>query len=126
MANIHALIIDDNPDNSDILARMLKKEGASYLIMSDARRLTAEHVADVDVVFLDLEMPGLDGYQTFAKLRTQLQVNAPIVAYTVHHNEKTTVRDMGFDGMLSKPLDPTCFSDQLQRILQGVGLWDDC
>jgi two-component system, cell cycle response regulator DivK len=77
----------------------------------------------VDVVFLDLEMPGVDGYAVKNYLRTKLGTT-PIIACTVHLNEIDMVRQSGFDGFLGKPLDSHRFSDQLGRILTGMPVWE--
>ncbi|HEX2618780.1 MAG TPA: response regulator, partial [Phototrophicaceae bacterium] len=77
----------------------------------------------VDVVFLDLEMPGLDGYQVKEMLRSSLG-DTPIVAYTVHVSEINEVRNLGFNGFLGKPLDNARFPGQLARILRGEAVWE--
>ncbi len=76
----------------------------------------------VSVVFLDLEMPGVDGYSVKDYLREQLP-GVPIIAYTVHVSEINVVQQLGFDGFLGKPLDSSRFPDQLARILRGESVW---
>lgn len=122
----HALIIDDDPSNIEVLAELLSIEGVAYTGILDPRVLDTDipQLGQVDVVFLDLEMPKIDGYQVFEYLRTLAEMrNVPIVAYTVHVNEINTVRQMGFNGFLAKPLDDDQFPDQLARILRGESVW---
>jgi CheY-like chemotaxis protein len=78
---------------------------------------------NVDVVFLDLEMPGMDGYETHAWLRDRLK-GVPIIAYTVHVSEMNVVKQRGFDGFLGKPLDNERFPGQLSRILAHEPVWE--
>lgn len=121
----HALVVDDNNQNLRVLAQMLSKQGVSCTEVSDPRKLTdiLPGLGSVDVVFLDLEMPGLDGYKAKDLVRTYLD-QTPIIAYTVHISEINVVKQLGFDGFLGKPLDDARFPDQLARILNGEAVWE--
>lgn len=126
MSGIHALIIEDHSDSIDVLGQLLATQGASYTGISDPTSLNPDDLEAVNVVFLDLDMPGMNGYEVYDLLRGQYGLTVPIVAYTVNTNEKATTRSMGFNGMFAKPLDATCFPDQLKRLLAGEAIWDDC
>lgn len=121
----HALVIDDNSQNRKVLTQLLAKQGVSSTEVPDPRKLstTLPALEPVDVVFLDLEMPGLDGYDVKNLLRSYLS-NVPIIAYTVHVSEINVVRQQGFDGFLGKPLDNSRFPEQLARILNHQPVWD--
>ena len=121
----HALVIDDNAQNVKVLVQLLSKQGVSCTEVSDPRKLAnmLSSLGNVDVVFLDLEMPGLDGYKVKDLLRQHLG-GTPIIAYTVHVSEINVVQQMGFDGFLGKPLDNAKFPDQLARILNGEAVWE--
>jgi two-component system, cell cycle response regulator DivK len=126
MSQPHALIIDDNAQNLKVLAQLLSKQGASCTEILDPRTLLNTLpilVGHIDVVFLDLEMPGLDGYNVKELLRTYLG-DTPIIAYTVHVSEIHVVKQLGFDGFLGKPLDTSRFPNQLARILSGESVWE--
>lgn len=120
-----ALLIDDNKVNLKVLRQMLQKQGIACIEVSDPGTLEAllPDLAQVDLVFLDLEMPTLDGYSVKDILREALG-STPIIAYTVHTSEMPIVREAGFDGLLSKPLDSARFPDQINRILNGIPVWD--
>ncbi|MBX3063902.1 MAG: response regulator [Anaerolineae bacterium] len=125
MSAKHALVIDDNSTNVRILVQMLAKQGISSTEIS--KSVTLESVLptldQVDIVFLDLEMPGLDGFAAKELIRSHLG-DIPIVAYTVHISEMNSVQQRGFDGFLPKPLDNTRFPDQVARLLRGEGVWE--
>jgi CheY-like chemotaxis protein len=125
MAQSHALVIDDNQQNRRVLAQLLSKQGVRCTEVSDPRKLASllPTLDSVDVVFLDLEMPGLDGYKAKDLLRSNLAAT-PIIAYTVHVSEINVVKQLGFDGFLGKPLDNARFPDQLARILRGEPVWE--
>ncbi len=127
MPAIHALLIDDNEENLSVLASLLRRQQATTTVIASPQRLT-DHlrtIAPVDVVFLDLEMPGLDGYDVLALLKADPRFQAvPIVACTVHLNEVTTAHSHGFHSFIGKPLDATRFPDQLSRILCNEAVWE--
>ena len=120
-----ALVIDDNAQNRKVLVQLLAKQGVDSTEVPDSRKLGTNlpTMGPIDVVFLDLEMPGLDGYDVKNLLREQLGAT-PIIAYTVHVSEMNVVRQSGFDGFIGKPVDNARFPDQLARILNGQQVWD--
>lgn len=127
MSEIYALLIDDNQDNLNVLAQLLSKEGVQSIKIEHPNKLPSllESLGQIDVVFLDLEMQGKDGFQIRDALRSNPHFNGvPIVAYTVHVSEIDTVYQHGFDGFLGKPLDATRFPEQLGRILNGESVWE--
>jgi two-component system cell cycle response regulator DivK len=126
MSTIHALIVDDDAYNLEILASLLDEVEVRCIGVQDPRNLSEilDDAGRIDVVFLDLELPGSDGYELLGILKNDFGLEAPIVAYTVHLSEAVQARRMGFDGFLGKPLDGTRFPDQLRRILNGETVWD--
>jgi two-component system, cell cycle response regulator DivK len=121
----HILIIDDNADNLGILAEMLTMEGIDYTAVQNPGKLEGKlGTTKFNAVFLDLEMPNINGYELFEKLKADARFkNVPIVAYTVHVSEINVVRDMGFHSFIGKPLDVDAFPDQIARILRGERVW---
>jgi CheY-like chemotaxis protein len=125
MSQIHALVIDDNHSNLRVLSQLLGRQQAKCTEINNPAGLEAllPTLEPIDVVFLDLEMPGMDGYRVKDMLRAALG-KTPIVAYTVHVSEMNVVRQLGFDGFIGKPVDNARFPDQLARILRGEKVWD--
>lgn len=126
MSPTHALLIDDNRQNLMVLRQLLNKQGVTSTGVLNANELDrAMTTLDaVDVIFVDLEMPDMDGYGVKDVLRASHLAEAPIIAYTVHVSEISVTRQRGFDGFLGKPLDSMRFPDQLARILRGEAVWD--
>ncbi len=126
MSTRHALIIDDNLNNLEVLEELLTEQNFSYTAIQDPTRVSDElqSLAQVDVVFCDLEMPKLDGFQILSILREQLGQSVPIITYTVHLSEIDKSRRMGFDGFLGKPLDAERFPVLISRILAGEAVWE--
>ena len=122
-----AFIIDDNRFNTDILASLLQDEGFDSVIAQQPGQIanSLDKLDDVRVVFLDLEMPDLDGFEVLEQLRANATFqNVPIVAHTVHISEIKVAHDAGFDGFIGKPLNADKFPRQLARILDGKGVWE--
>jgi two-component system cell cycle response regulator DivK len=126
MANLHALIIDDDAYSMYVMERLLDQENISYTGVADPTQLedVLRSLEKVDIVFLDLEMPKMDGYEVLALLKQHLQPDVPIVACTVHTAEIGNTRRQGFSSFVAKPLDLDRFSDQLHRILNGQPVWE--
>jgi len=126
MANLHALIIDDDAYSIYVMERLLDQEDISYTAVADPSLLEGmlQSLEKVDIVFLDLEMPKLDGYEVLALLKERLASTVPVVACTVHTAEINNTRRQGFFSFVAKPLDLDRFSDQLHRILNGDPVWE--
>jgi len=122
----HALIIDDNLDNIEVLQQFLEIEGLSISKVNKPAQLDQKlnEIEPVDVIFLDLEMPYINGYEIFRNFKSDSRFNnVPIVAYSVHVSEVSVVRQMGFQSFLGKPLNADLFPKQLERILNGEHVW---
>src|SRR5687767_319604 len=107
MAGKHALIVDDNAENVNILAQLLSMEGVTSTRIQRSSQLqdALATLPHVNIVFLDLEMPGVDGYQALELIKADEHLkNIPVVAYTVHLSDINRARDKGFHSFLGKPL----------------------
>jgi two-component system cell cycle response regulator DivK len=126
MAKRHALIIDDDAYSLYVMERLLDQEDITYTGVADPSQLeeVLQTLDRVDIVFLDLEMPKMDGYEVLAFLNERLASKVPVVACTVHTAEIGNTRRHGFFSFVAKPLDVDRFSDQLNRILNGDPVWE--
>jgi two-component system cell cycle response regulator DivK len=126
MAKAHALIVDDNSENLEVLGRLLAVNNVTCTAVQDTGRIeqTLQEITEVNVVFLDLEMPKHNGYEILGLVRNTFGDTLPIIACAVHSNEMVAARENGFDGFIVKPLDPQLFSTQLSQILNGEFVWD--
>ena len=118
------LVVEDNPVNQMVIRAMLDKLGVeSELATHGAAALSRleEDPACADLVLMDCEMPGMDGYETTRRIRrleTQLaRPRMPIIALTAHalpeHRQRS--RDAGMDDHLPKPLTLDQLADVLRR-----------
>lgn len=122
----HVLIIDDDINNLHVAEALFNEAGYSFTSIQDSTLVqdALPEIGALDLILLDLEMPDIDGYQLFEYLRSQNELdNVPIVACTVHTSELETVRQMGFNGLIPKPLDADEFIHQVDKVLGGSPVW---
>lgn len=123
----HALIVDDNTANVQLLSYFLEDHGVQTTSITNPKHLDAvlDTLTDIDLIFLDLEMPGMSGYEALAWLQSDERCrDAIVVACTVHLNEMKTARQVGFHSFIGKPLNTDKFPGQLDRLLRGQTVWE--
>ena len=126
MGRPQALIIDDNLGNLRVLVELLQLEDIRFIEVYDPRTLEAQlqDMPPIDIIFLDLEMPSLNGYQILRLFKSHPRYSdVPIVACTVHIGEIHTAREQGFHSFIGKPINVDTFPEQLRRILSGEQVW---
>ena len=114
------MVVDDNHDAADSLAMLLKLMGAEVRTTYDGPSALAEMRSWLpSVVFLDLGMPGMDGYATAAQVRSDPQIqDVTLVAVTGwgQYEDRRRTKAVGFDAHLVKPV----ASDSLVELLGSV------
>lgn len=104
------LIVDDNRDAAKMLAMLLRLKGHSVRVVHDgASALEAVGAHSPELVFLDIGMPGMDGYEVARRIRGRAEwANIKLVALTGWGQEEDRRRtaEAGFDHHLVKPPDP--------------------
>ncbi|MFN8528449.1 MAG: response regulator [Anaerolineae bacterium] len=123
----HALIVEDNRSNIQVLATLLDQQSITSTGLADPTRLTdtLQELDHLDLVFLDLVMPYVNGYQVLEMLRGLPEyAHLPVIAYSVYVSQLEQAYAAGFDSFLAKPLDPVRFPGQIARILNGEGVWE--
>ncbi|NTV90371.1 MAG: response regulator [Clostridiales bacterium] len=117
------LLAEDNEINRKIFTGMLSKWGFKYDLAGDGREaLKAVSEKDYDIIFMDCQMPIMDGYQSTAEIRKNEGdgKHTAIIAITAAAMESDRVKciEAGMDGYLSKPID---FGDMLRCIEEALG-----
>ncbi len=117
-STVHVLAVDDNDANLKLILTLLESlgvraDGAS----SGEQALTMAQNTNYDLIFMDIQMPNMDGLTATRHIRkTEAKDrHAPIIALTAHAlaEEKQAMIDVGMDDYLGKPID----EDQLQKTL---------
>lgn len=106
---VSVMVVDDHPGNLKLARVFLEELGATVTPCDSGQQaLEAFRDQDFDLVFMDIQMPGMDGKTTTARMR-ELESpgrHTPIVALTAHalESERRELLDSGLDDYLSKPI----------------------
>ncbi|HEY0845198.1 MAG TPA: response regulator [Noviherbaspirillum sp.] len=114
------LIADDNPINREVAARMLEKFGFECALAGDGREAVDMHLSlPYDMILMDCEMPGMDGYQATRLIRSLAAPSprTPVLALTAStaQGDREKCLAAGMDDFLAKPIRPQVLSDILSR-----------
>ena len=119
------LVIEDNAANLELVRYLLSASGHTVLMASDgAQGIAVARRERPDLIICDLQMPVLDGYQVLAQLREHPGAfESVVVAVTAFSmpRDREKVLTAGFDGYLSKPIEPETFVAHIETFLP-VGL----
>ena len=86
MPPLHALIIEDNSNNSEVLQLLLQQQGVDSTIVPSTRGVlpALDQLDQVDVIFLDIEFPIGDGFAVLDLLRTEIRQNGTTAILVTH------------------------------------------
>lgn len=124
--NTHALIIEDDTRSVAVLASLFRQMRITYTALFDSTKAveTALSLPNLSIIFVDLEMPGSDGYKVLHDLHSQDHLSSiPVVAYTSHLSEMSQAREKGFHSFFGKPIRSTTFQQDLLNVLNGTPVW---
>jgi diguanylate cyclase (GGDEF)-like protein/PAS domain S-box-containing protein len=103
------LIVDDNENNRDMFARRLERKGYAVGTAESTRQLEERiRQDDVDLVLLDIEMPGISGLDALQLLReTYSPIQLPVIMVTARNESADIVKalELGANDYLTKPID---------------------
>jgi CheY-like chemotaxis protein len=115
------LLIEDNEQNRYLTTFLLERNGYQVVSAIDGPRgIELAKTLDADLILLDIQLPGMDGYAVARTLREIAMLRAtPIIAVTsyamVGDREKTI--DAGCNGYIEKPINPDTFAEEIGRFL---------
>jgi CheY-like chemotaxis protein len=115
------LVVEDQDENLDLMVYLLTAFGHEALVARDGEEgLAVAALARPDLVVMDLQMPVMDGYEAAARLKSDPDLAwIPLVAVTAYAmvGDQERILQRGFDGYLTKPIDPEAFVSELERYL---------
>jgi CheY-like chemotaxis protein len=102
------LVVDDNADNADTLAMLLRLAGHEvHVAQSGPAALEAARNFMPDIALLDIGLPGMDGFEVARRLRSDLGLTETLLVAVTGHGydeDRRRSQDAGFNAHLVKPV----------------------
>jgi CheY-like chemotaxis protein len=118
---IKVLIAEDNAVNRELLRELLELRGYTVLEACDGQEaLQMIEQTQPELLLLDIGMPVMDGFAVIRRIRENPQLaKLPVVAVTAYamRGDQERILNSGFDGYLSKPVNPSSLAGELDRVL---------
>ena len=115
------LVIEDNPTNLELLSYLLTSFGHKVIAAGDGESgLEMARQEKPELVICDVQMPGMDGYQVAKEFKQDAALHKiPLIAVTAYAmvGDRERLVAVGFDGYMSKPIDPGKFVVEIQKFL---------
>ena len=130
LQNVTVLIVDDKMSNAWVVRKMLERIGIGTVVICESgeeARQAIKQLPRIDLVLLDLRLPGENGYEIYRSLKAHPELSEThFVAATAHvlPSEMRRTQDTGFDGFISKPFRLGKLRTQIQTILAGEPVWE--
>lgn len=120
--NRRILLIEDNEQNRYLVTYLLRARGWEIVHAGDgAAGLALAAQSDPALVLLDIQLPGMDGYEVARALRAIPRfAGTPVVAVTSYAmaGDRERCLAAGCDGYIEKPIDPRVFATQVEAFLE--------
>jgi len=132
-ATLHILYIEDHPASRKVMELILTDiMGFETVTMLDTTENLSQQIEQlvppISLVFTDLNINPIDGYSVCRILRShEAYRTIPIVGVTasLSPTEMRRMKDVGFSGVITKPLNHSTFPMTVQRLLSGEVVWED-
>lgn len=115
------LYVEDNPDNRNLIRRVLNADGYTMLEASKAEQAVEKLESNkVDLILMDINMPDMDGYTLTARIKAIEKFSKiPIIAVTanVMRGDREKSLEAGCDGYIQKPIDIDTLIQQIERFI---------
>jgi two-component system cell cycle response regulator DivK len=113
------LIVEDNRDSRELVAKVLKAHGYEILEAHDgAEALETIRREKPDLILMDISLPKIDGYEATRCLKNDPELQTiPVIALTAHamKGDREKALAAGCDGYITKPINVRELPEQIQR-----------
>lgn len=116
------LVVEDSPDNMKLFRTLLRLKGHEVTeLWSGDGLLEAIETSSPELVLMDIQLPGKDGFALLEEIRRSPQRRLRVIALTAHamSGDRERALRAGFNGYITKPIDIRQFPDQIARALAG-------
>jgi two-component system cell cycle response regulator DivK len=116
------LIVEDNERNLKLVRDVLGFAGFSVLEARDAEAgIELARVQKPDVVLMDINLPGMTGFEALTALRSDASTaSIPVLAVTAYamKDDRARILAAGFDGYVEKPVDVRALPGQVEALIR--------
>ncbi|OAN12589.1 hybrid sensor histidine kinase/response regulator [Photobacterium jeanii] len=113
------MAVDDNPANLKLISALLSERVETVITATGGRKAVEyAHQKDFDLVFMDIQMPEMDGVTACQEIRkTELNHTTPVIAVTAHAmaGERERLLNAGMDDYLTKPIEEHILQQMLAK-----------
>ncbi len=124
---VRILLVEDNPTNQQVALGILKKLGFRADAVGDGREaITALEATSYDLVFMDVQMPVMDGFEATRAIRSGqtgiTNPGIPIIAMTAHamKGDRERCLEAGMDDYIAKPVSPKAMAEMIDKWLEHI------
>jgi DNA-binding response OmpR family regulator len=124
-SDINILVVDDEEDVVEVVSHFLEEEGYNVMTAYDGEAALEEANPDIDLILLDIMLPGLDGYEVCERLRSRVETETiPIIFLTAKAEEEDQIKGLllGGDSYLTKPVSPQVILANVKAVLRRSGV----
>lgn len=124
-SDIDILVVDDEKDVVEVVSHFLKEEGYTVHTAHDGEEALETVGSDIDLIVLDIMLPGVDGYEVCKKLRGRVETETvPIIFLSAKTEEEDQIEGLmlGGDDYLTKPVSPQVLVAHVKAVLRRSGV----
>ena len=112
------LAVDDAPENLDIVRNLLASRYTIKAAVNGPMALKIAEKQPPDLILLDIQMPGMDGYEVCRRLKADPATSAiPVIFLTGESGVESEVAEAGGSDYVTKPVDPGVLLSTVERHL---------
>lgn len=118
------LVVEDDADINALLAKIAAREGFAFVqAYSGTEALLQMERAPVDLILLDMMLPGMDGVALMAHLRDEMGSSVPVIVVSAKAGavDKVGMLAAGADDYVTKPFDPDEVAARMHAVLRRAG-----
>jgi two-component system, sensor histidine kinase and response regulator len=115
---VSVLVAEDNPVNQKLIRILLQQMGCSVDFADDGREAVIKAgEKKYDCILMDIQMPGMDGFEAATQIRTNLKIETPIIALTGHvfKEDEDKAMSVGMNDFLTKPIEAKLLREKIVR-----------
>lgn len=124
-SDIDVLVVDDEKDVVEVVSHFLEEEGYNVHQAFDGEEALDKATPDIDIIVLDIMLPGVDGYEVCKQLRSRVETETiPIIFLSAKTEEEDQIEGLmlGADDYLTKPVSPQVLVAHVKAVLRRSGV----